>query len=216
MEDSVARAIGRKARARIAAGVVVVAAALVAPAIAQAGLLTTNDQVRVCDPTQTQAFSAWDDEAYYMLTPGGAFEGGGAWTLAGGARVVSGNEPFYVHATADSHSLLLPPGSSALTPAMCFAPGDWHLRLFAVNTGSQSSGLKVTVVVRSLCGLLTILDGGTIQSTGTWQPSGRLSLALTNLTGLIGTNAVSFRFTPTGWSSSWQIDDVYLDPFKST
>ena len=132
------------------------------------------------------------------------------------AGVVAGNEPYHVHSAADTRSLLLLSGSSAITPAMCFAPGDWHLRFFAVNRGSQSSGLKVTVVVRSLLGVLCILDGGTIYSTSTWQPSRQLELTLTNVTALIGTNAVSFRFTPTGYGAAWQIDDVYLDPFKST
>lgn len=35
----------------------------------------------------------------------------------------------------DSHSLLLPEGSSASSGTVCFALGDWHLRLLARNTG---------------------------------------------------------------------------------
>jgi hypothetical protein len=201
---------------RVAAGVVVIAAILALPSIASAGLLTTNDEARTCDPVQSQPFSSWGDDTSYVLMPGGSFEGGPAWNLTGTAGIVYGNEPYHVHASTDTHSLLLLSGSSALTPAMCFAPGDWELRFFAVNRGSSSSGLRVHVVVRSLLGVLCVLDGGTVSSTGTWQPSPQLELALTNVTSLIGTNAVSFRFTPTGSGGAWQIDDVYLDPFKST
>lgn len=211
-----AMSLRRRGRARVVAGVVVIAAMLAAPSVARAGLLTTSDQARLCDTSIAQPFLPWGDDSSYVLTPGGSFDGGAAWTLSGGARVVAGNEPYYVHSRSDKRSLFLPSGSSAITPAMCFAPGDWHLRLFAVNHGSSSSGLHVTVVVRSLLGVLCILDGGTVSSTSTWQPSGQLQLALTNVTALLGTNAVAFRFTPTGSSAAWQIDDVYLDPFKST
>lgn len=200
---------------RIAAGVVVIAALLAAPGVARAGLLSTGS-ASYCDTTQFQPFSAWGDTTHYVLTPGGSFDGGPAWTLSGGAAVVSGNEPYHVHALSDSHSLSVPSGSVAQTPTMCFAPGDWHMRLFAVNTGNQYSGLHVTVVVHSLLGVLSILDGGTISSTSTWQPSPQVRLTLTNLTGLVGTCAIAFRFTPTGSAAAWRIDDVYLDPFKST
>jgi hypothetical protein len=64
-----------------------------------------------------------------------------------------------------------------------------------------------------LGGLLTILDGGTIGANGTWAPS-RRSSSLCNLTSLLGTRAVAFRFTPVGAGATFQIDDVYLDPWK--
>jgi hypothetical protein len=39
---------------------------------------------------------------------------------------------------------------------------------------------------------------------------------LSNLTSILGTKAVAFRFTPVGTGAAYQIDDVYLDPWKST
>ena len=72
------------------------------------------------------------------------------------------------------------------------------------------------VVVPSLLGLLTVLDGGTIYGSGAWAPSPRMELLLCNVTGLLGTRAVAFRFTPVGAGAAYQIDDAYLDPFKST
>jgi len=116
----------------------------------------------------------------------------------------------------DSHSLLLPSGSSAYSSTVCFAFGDWHLRFFAKNVGSSSGDLRVQVIVPSLLGILTILDGGTVSGNGTWTPSPRLQLALCNVTSLLGTRAVAFRFTPVGYGAAYQIDDVYLDPWKDT
>ena len=93
---------------------------------------------------------------------------------------------------------------------MCFAAGDWHLRF--VGTGSGQ--LRVTVTVNSLLGLVSILDGGTVSGNGTWQPSPKVGLLLTNVGGLLTTQAISIRLTATSGAS--QVDDVYLDPFKDT
>lgn len=75
--------------------------------------------------------------------------------------------------------------------------------------------MHVQVIVPSLLGgLLTTLDGGNISANGSWAPSPRVKLALCNVTSLLGTKAVAFRFTPVGSGAAFQIDDVYLDPWK--
>ena len=200
---------------RITFGVAIIAA-LVLSSTAKAGLIGTGS-ASYCDPTATQPFAPWGDSASYARLLNGGFEGGTTgWTLSNGARVVSGNEPFFVTGRrADSHSLLLPAGSSAYSGTVCFALGDWHLRFLMRNVGSSSGALHVQVVVPSLLGgLLTVLDGGTISSGTSWTPSARLELLLCNVTSLIGTQAVAFRFTPVGTGAAYQIDDVYLDPWK--
>ena len=197
---------------------VVIVAALAVTSTAKAGLLGTGS-ASYCDPTATKAFAAYGDSANYASLFNGGFEDGSlGWYTSGGAKVVSGNEPAYVSGhRGDSHSLLLPSGSSAYSSTVCFAFGDWHLRLFAKNVGSSSGALHVQVIVPSLLGgLLTVLDGGTVSGKGTWAPSPRLQLALCNVTSLLGTRAVAFRFTPVGYGAAYQIDDVYLDPWKDT
>ena len=197
---------------------VLIIAALAVTSTAKAGLVGTGS-ASYCDPTATKAFAAYGDSANYASLFNGGFESGSTgWTTSGGAKVVSGNEPAYVSGDRrDSHSLLLPSGSSAYSSTVCFAFGDWHLRLFAKNVGSSSGTLHVQVVVPSLLGgLLTVLDGGTVSGKGTWAPSPRLQLALCNVTSLLGTRAVAFRFTPVGNGAAYQIDDVYLDPWKDT
>lgn len=199
---------------RALCGVAIIAAFALAPA-AKAGILGSGP-ASYCDPGSSQAFSQFGDSSSYARLFNGGFENGSTgWALGGGARVVSGNEPYYLTGnTGDSHSLLLPSGSSAVSGTVCFNLGDWHLRLMMKRL-SPSGGLRVQVVVPTLLGgLLTVLDGGTVSGTGTWAPSPRLELLLSNVTSLLGTKAVAFRFTPVGTGASYQIDDVYLDPWR--
>ena len=73
--------------------------ALAAPA--SAGLLTMS--AKDCtDGALTQPFKTWGDKAQYKLVGGGAFEPAATgWTLRGGAKVVSGNEPWKVGDSKD-------------------------------------------------------------------------------------------------------------------
>jgi hypothetical protein len=189
-------------------GVLAVLAGFALPS--DAGLVSTG-KASYCDPNSSQAFNSWGDGSYYMLTPGGAFEDGSPdWALSGGAKEVSGNESFYLHSKRDARSLYMPSGSSATSPTMCFAAGDWHLRF----VGKGSGRIHVTITVNSLLGVVSVLDGGTVRPGGSWTPSPEVSLLLSNVGGLLTTKAISLRFTATDGSS--QIDDVYLDPWKDT
>jgi hypothetical protein len=180
------------------------------------GVLSPADSPSTCNTTATQPFARIDgDYSNYVLVPGGSFESGtSGWTLGRGVTVVTGNEPWKVNGGKDSHSLFIPSGSSATTPPMCFAPGDWHMRFFAASSSSSLSSLQVRVRVRSLLGVLSILDGGTIRNGTAWKPTPKLALLLTNLTGLLTTDSLSFQFLPND-GASWRIDDVYLDPWKN-
>jgi hypothetical protein len=178
----------------------------------QAGLIGTPPPSG-CDAA-SQVFAPWGDNAWYALVPGGSFESGTpSWALSRGAKVISGNETFYVRSRSDSKSLYLPSGSSALSPTVCFGLGDWHARFFIRNAGSGGN-VKVDIVVKSLLGsIVSLLDGGSVSADGTWAPSSRVRLTLTNLTSLLGVRAVAFRFRANG--GNFQVDDVYLDPFKN-
>ena len=175
------------------------------------GIVSPSDTPSTCDTAASQPFARWGDMRSYVLVPGGAFEPGGpGWKLSGGAKVASGNEPFYVHSTADRYSLDLPKGSSATTPPMCFGLGDWNVRFFSTGSGT----VRVKIVVKSLLGVVSVLDGGSVSSGSTWRPSADVRLLLTNVCGLLATDSISLRFTPAN-TSGLRIDDVYLDPWKS-
>jgi hypothetical protein len=182
---------------------------------AKAGLIVTPPPSG-CEQA-SKVFAPWGDNAYYTLVPGGSFEAGTpAWALSGGARVVAGNETFYVRSSTDSRSLYLPSGGSALSQTVCFGLGDWHSRFFVRNVGSSRGSLKVDIVVKSLLGsVVALLDGGSVSAGGTWAPSSRVRLTLTNLCSLLGVRAVAFRFRAVGSGAAFQVDDVYLDPFKN-
>jgi hypothetical protein len=177
------------------------------------GLVSPSDTPQTCDTAASQPFKRWGDNAKYVLMPGGAFESGGpAWGLTGGAKIVRGNEPYYVRSRSDSYSLELPQGSTATTPPMCFAFGDWKLRFFAVGAPGQ---LRVKIRVKSLLGIVSLLEAGTVKSGSTWQPSPEMQLLLTNIGGLLATDSMSLQFAPMG-AVPITIDDGYLDPWKST
>jgi hypothetical protein len=191
------------------------ALAMTATSPAKAGLIGTPPAYG-CE-TPSKVFAPWGDYANYALVPGGSFEAGTpAWALSGGAKVVPGNETFYVRSATDSRSLYLPSGSSALSQTICFGLGDWHARFFVRNVGSAQGSLKVDIVVKSLVGsVVALLDGGSVSAGGSWQPSSRVRLTLTNLCSLLGVRAVAFRFRTAGSGAAFQVDDVYLDPYKS-
>ena len=197
----------RRARAVLALGLVGSAIAMaVSAAPASAGLGIA------CPSATSTPFAAWQDYANYAFAPDGGFEAGATgWSLSGGARAVSGNESFYVHSSTDKASLSLPNGASATSPPMCISLLSSKMRF--LTRGDSGSSVKVQVVYRGLLSsVLGIFDGGTISSGGSWKPSPAIGM-LGGVLPLL-TASVSFRFTAVGGAAS--IDDVYLDPMKSS
>jgi hypothetical protein len=175
-----------------------------------------------CGYEPVSPFLRFLDPLPYTLAPDGGFEAGAAgWTLSGGARVVSGNEPWLLGGAGDSKSLLLPAGSSATSPAMCVPLVLPIVRFFAQG-GSFLSTLKVEAIYTDGSGAQRsiVLLPGVLASSG-WQPTLPLlqlggALNALTLNGL--TSEMSFRFTPRAGffgSGTWRIDDVYVDPWKN-
>jgi hypothetical protein len=161
--------------------------------------------------TYSQPFTAWGDGDSYFMMPGGSFDGGSSWSLSGGAKVVSGNEPFYLNSRTDSHSLYLPAGSSATSPATCLAALSLNFRL--VGKASDGSGVHVDVYSSGLLGLVRLPVAMNIDLSSQWDASGKISLLLQNVLALtnVGKTSLYFKFSPIG-SASVQLDDVYVDP----
>jgi hypothetical protein len=186
----------------LTAGLVAVAITA-APASAGLGL--------ACPDATSTPFTPWSDYANYAFSPNGGFESGGTgWSLSGG-KVASGNESFYVHSSSDRYSLSLPSGASATSPAMCISLFSGKMRFVA--KGDSGAKVKVQIIYRGLLSsVLGILDGGTYSVGSSWTPSAEVGMLGGQLPLL--TSSVSFRFTASGGAVS--IDDVYLDPMKSS
>ena len=196
------RSTSRRLRLTLLAGL----AMLVFAPQAQAGLLPS------CPGTYSKPFAQWGDSAAYTLVGDGAFEGGAAgWALSGGAKVVAGNETFYVHGTGEARSLLLPGGSSATSPPVCMVLGRPKARLFTVAPGGSGS-MRVEVLSRGLLGILSIIDGGVVNAGSRWAPTQPISLLGSNLGSALWATWVQLRFRPIG-DRSIAIDDVYVDPW---
>jgi hypothetical protein len=184
------------------AGLIVLAAGA-APASAGLGL--------ACPSSTAKVFLPWSDYANYAFAPDGGFESGGSgWSLSG-ARAVAGNEPFFIHGTSDRYSLSIPLGKSATSPGMCISLFSSKMRFVA--RGDTGAKVKVQIIYRGLLSsVLGILDGGTYSVGGSWNPSPQIGM-LGGVLPLL-TSGVQFRFTAV--NGAVQMDDVYLDPMKSS
>jgi hypothetical protein len=196
-----------------AVSTMVAAFAVASPA--SAGLVvktTTNCTGQVL----TKPFAPWGDPMSYTLVPGGSLEAGAVgWKLSGGARVVAGNEPWRVNAPGDSRSLRLPSGSSAVTAPICVGLEHPTLRLFAKKNSGLLSVMAVTAVIQLQLGGTIEVPFGVVASGSTWAPTMPM-LFLANMLPLLPGQytPVSFRFKPL-LGGDWQIDDVYVDPYRA-
>jgi hypothetical protein len=167
----------------------------------------------VCStPALTQVFLPWGDPGWYGPVPDSGFEASpSGWTLGGGARVVSGNEPFYVGSAGDTHSLSLPSGA-ATSGAACIGLGHPTLRLFVRNTGAPDATLTVQVAFTDSRGISVMTPIGTLKAGPDWAPSAPLPI-VANALSPVGVQQVKFVFTTPDPRGHWAIDDVYVDPY---
>jgi hypothetical protein len=196
--------------AALAAG----AAMLAAAAPANAGILAQT-ATNCDDAVSSRVFLPWLDIANYVPAPGGDAESASSWKLSGGAQVVPGNEPWKVGDKADASSLRLPAGSSATTDVICVGIGHPTMRFFARKTsGGLLSTLRVEVLFEGLGGVVKSLPIGVVLGGSSWQPTLPFPVIANLLPLLPGAQTpVAFRFTPIG-GGTWQVDDVYVDPWR--
>jgi len=206
---------------RITRSIFVLVAVVAAVAASTAG---SAQAALTCEKPSKQVFLPWLDPLPYYLAQNGGFESGATgWTLKGKAKVVSGNEPFHLNSAGDRYSLALPSGTSATSPWTCVSVDALVARLVAVASGSPLGTLKVDLLYRNTKGKLKILGLTPIVAGlhGSWAPTLPIVVAtgtlLTDALGFeLGAVEVAFRFTASSGlltSSSWRIDDLYVDPW---
>lgn len=171
--------------------------------------------------TTKKAFSKFGDQGDYYLVPGGSFEAAAGWTLAGGAKLVAGNETHYLNASTDRSSLQIPVGGSAATPWLCIGKDEPTIRYVARTSGGLNwSSLNTTIEMRGSTGSVVNVYLGQLTPLlfGSWTATPVYSYAVwTNQSWLFGTGdsvQVRFRFDVQGTGAAWSLDDVFVDPFK--
>lgn len=168
-------------------------------------------------PSVSTPFSQWGDNNSYFLVPGGSFEGTAdqvGWTLSG-ASLTAGNEPFFVNDSGDGQSLTIPGGGSATSPFFCVDNTMTSLRFFAQQV-SSGAGLRVQALVQNSDGSVStvpvahLYDG----SMPNWAPADAIPGDTSGLSD-DQTLSVALQFTVRPSAASWQVDDVYVDPYRS-
>ena len=183
------------------------AAALFALAVAPAAQADTVTLTACNSATLTQVFLPWADPSYYELAPGGDFESTSApWTLSGGAAIVSGSEPFAVTGSLGSSSLSLPAGASAVSPSTCVDAAYPDIRFFVAGTGL----IQVSVIYGN-----QVIPAGTVPAGGSWAP-GPIAVTGSAVAGALNGGTAQVSIALTALSGNPQVDDVYIDPWRST
>ena len=163
-----------------------------------------------------QVFAPWLDMAEYTLAPGGDLEDGGtSWTLGGAAAVVEGNEPFHVGDPSDHRSLALAADSWATTSPMCIGVEHRTIRFFARKDRADSGPLLVDALFTTTSGTTNAVRVASVAGTASWSPTQAL-IVIVNHMAAAQDNALTMRWRFRSQSgSSWSIDDIYVDPFRS-
>jgi hypothetical protein len=201
---------------RLLAGIVAALALSATPAVAATATPTASTAAGCTTPT-TQAFLFANDRSDYVLAPGGNLEGSlSGWSLTGGAAPVAGSAPAVTGARLGAKSLVIPSGGSVTSAPMCVAAHSPFFRFQARNTGMTGT-LKVEVLYLDGPRYTGEREVGYVRAGSTWAPTNRVSLSQ-GIMGVNGTSTsqatVAFRFTPVGYGARWQVDDLYVDPFR--
>jgi hypothetical protein len=209
--------LSRRRLRRLPAILSAAALALAAVGVTSTPALAYGPPVVCGGRAEAAVFAPWGDSASYFLVPNGDFENGSSdWALTGAAQVVSDNDSIQVSAAADTHSLRLPPDSSAESRTVCVSTGEDAIRLFVMNPHVPGSILHVDAITRNpttgAYGYAAFDVNGDVPSD-LWAPTMRLGLPKTF--GGAGTQELTLVFTLRGTRATWAIDDVYIDPFKS-
>ena len=192
-------------RVRLLALAVTAGLALAAPAAADA-----------CSGETSNPFAPWGDLADYVAAPDGGFEQGAAgWSLEDGAAVVDANEPWHVGGPDDAHALSLPPGSSALSPRICITQAHPTIRFFADGSGLLSA-LVLSVVLGDDDGRITELPVGVVVAGSQWQPTAPTPILVNVLAPLAPDGQLWARFRLSPLLGALTVDDLYVDPWKTT
>ncbi|HKG34940.1 MAG TPA: hypothetical protein VKA89_00730 [Solirubrobacterales bacterium] len=167
------------------------------------------------DVPVSQPFSLFGDYADYFLVKKGNFESDTRGWRLDDARVVAGNESYYVGGPSDTSSVSIGRAGSVVSTRFCIDVRHPHMRFFARQTDGVDGLLSVQARWTDALKVQKEQTLGVLSGAGfsSWAPSDLVMLAgMVELTDPGGTQSVQLVFTPL--SGSWEIDDVYVDPYR--
>jgi len=176
---------------------------------------TAGSAESCADPVTAPLLSAFKDNDFYALAPGGDFENGaGGWQLTGGASVETSGTGLL---GSGDGALALPVGASGTSPTFCVDERYPHFRLTVSDVdGFDDTNVRVEVVYPGLAkdNVRKAKDVKAHRNRG-WELSDRINLdPLHGLKKGAGWRLVAVRVSvPSGKpGAKVHVDDVLIDP----
>jgi hypothetical protein len=163
------------------------------------------------DTTTSNAFQEWGDPADYFLAPQGDFSASDRWTMNDHARVADED---------GDEALVLQEGGEASSPILCITRDRPTIRFFARNDGgAESSRLEVSVLYEGADGHVKSLRVAQLRAGRYWAPAIAIPIYVNSVASFAadGTAPVVIQVRAMGVKAKlgrWQLDDLYVDPFK--
>ena len=191
--------------------------AAVTTALLSFGAMPALAQANPACPSEEAAkplLSSYGDSHEYTILPGSRFDSGTAgWTLQG-ASVVSEGKTNPV--TGSQHSLVLSAGGEVVSPAFCVSSEYPSFRFFTRHlSGYGGGGLSVNLRFRDNYGWTHEVNSASVNPSSGWELTQVLGLAsVLPLWQPEATLKVQLVIHAGGYSGSWAIDDVFIDPYR--
>ena len=166
------------------------------------------------DPEVAPLLSEFNDDDLYFLAPGGDFEhGAAAGTLEGDARIAGGSSVFSPFGSGD-HSLQLPVGSAATSPAFCVDERYPRFRMSVGQLGAKKAEVQVSVVYPGLRDNVRKTGDVTADEKHRWRLSNKLNLDPQRGLKRKAWRLVALRFEvlKSDAAGDARVDDVLVDP----
>jgi hypothetical protein len=155
----------------------------------------------------SQPFTAFNDQNFYMLAPGGDFETatGSGWELTGGAKITSTVQP---NGTVGG-VLDLPSKAQASSPVLCITSDFPTARLWVRNiAGSEGVYFHVSYL-KSGTWTAPKNTGQFHGDMSAWRLSNPMNIQPSSSPGW---QQVRFTFLAGGTRSRFQVNDFWVDP----
>ena len=164
----------------------------------------------------SQPFAAGGDTNDYFRLAGGGFENSlDGWTLASGNFSFGYNQPWWLDGQQTGNSSVrLYAGASLVSQSFCAARDENVVRMFVRNSGRAGSWLRVTAHVETDVASWDEQIGWFDGASKGWSLSPQMTLW--DMGTASDQAVVTLMFETGGSWGVWGIDDVYVDPFRST